>query len=150
MATQNKKNITAPKNKINVPEKESVVGQEEVYQNQEVVEKSFEKIENKQFEERISAELRREIDIMEANPALKKDAEIEKGKIGFLDQEKKLEYLLKLAKDKGLVFAIQIARKMGDPFILDLLHDTLAKEGYFKDFLPKAQQSTSQANNDDN
>ena len=42
--------------------------------------------------------------------------------------------LLKIAREKGLVYAIQVAKKMNEPYLLDVLHDTLASEGFYKDF----------------
>ena len=38
------------------------------------------------------------------------------------------------AKSKGVVYAVNVAKKMDDPFVLDKLHDNLAKEGYYKSF----------------
>ena len=49
-----------------------------------------------------------------------------------LDDDKKVKKLMELAKSKGVVFAINVAKKMNDPYVLDKLHDLLAKEGYFK------------------
>ena len=79
-------------------------------------------------------ELRREVDRMEEDENAKINAEKEKEKISFLGEEEKIKHLLQLAREKGVAFAIQVARKMNEPFLLDILHDTLASEGYFKDF----------------
>lgn len=54
-----------------------------------------------------------------------------------LDDEKKIKKLLELAKTKGVVYAIGVAKKLDDPYVLDMLHDALAKEGYYKSFLKK-------------
>jgi len=54
-----------------------------------------------------------------------------------LGEKEKIERLLDIAREKGLVFAIQVARKMNEPYLLDILHDTLAQEGFYKDFLSK-------------
>lgn len=82
----------------------------------------------------VSAELRREIEMMQLDPSKKKDAEIEREKIEYLGQEEKLKHLLQIAREKGLVFAVHVANKMGDASIVDTLHDILAREGFYKDF----------------
>ena len=48
-----------------------------------------------------------------------------------------IKKLLEIAREKGVVFAIKVAKSMNDPFLLDTLHDALAKEGYYKDFVKK-------------
>ncbi len=54
--------------------------------------------------------------------------------IKLLDDEKKINKLLDLAKSKGLTYAFDVAQKMNDPYVLDTLHDKLAKDGYYKSF----------------
>jgi len=123
---------------------EKVASKEEIQEvtvDQKIVEGVPEKKEITKSDEIITAELKRELDLMEMDPNLKKGVEAEKEKISFLGEKEKIEYLLKIAREKGLVFAIQIARKMNEPFLLDLLHDTLAREGYFKDFMPGSKPS---------
>ncbi|MDO8524615.1 MAG: hypothetical protein Q7R99_03230 [bacterium] len=46
---------------------------------------------------------------------------------------RKIEHLLELAQDKGkgIDFAIEVAKKTGDPCLIDLLHDTLVKKGLY-------------------
>jgi len=85
----------------------------------------------------VSAELRREIELMNVDDNLKKLAEQKANKISFLADDDKLKHLLQVAKEKGVLFAIQTAKKMNDPFLLDTLHDALAREGYYKDFTKK-------------
>jgi hypothetical protein len=85
----------------------------------------------------VSAELRKEIEMMELDDNTKAEAEKKAEKIEFLGEKEKIEHLLQIAREKGLVFAIQVARKMNEPYLLDILHDTLAQEGYYKDFLNK-------------
>ena len=82
----------------------------------------------------VSAELRREIEMMELDDNLKAEAKKKAEKIEFLGEKEKIEHLLETAREKGLVFAIQVARRMNEPYLLDILHDTLAQEGYYKDF----------------
>lgn len=85
-------------------------------------------------EKLISAELRKEIEMMELDDKSKAEAEKKAEKIEFLGEKEKIEHLLEIARTKGVVFAIQVARKTNEPYLLDILHDMLAKEGYYKDF----------------
>jgi len=56
----------------------------------------------------------------------------------FIETEKeKIEHLLEMAREKGVLFAIQVAKKMNEPFLLDTLHDALAREGYYQKFMKK-------------
>lgn len=96
-------------------------------------------------EKLITEELKRELDLMEADEIAKGGIQKAKEKIEFLDEKEKIEHLLQLARDKGLVYAISVARKMNEPYLLDVLHDTLAREGFYKDFLPGSKK-----NDDDN
>ena len=86
-------------------------------------------------EKAISDELRREIELMQIDDNLKKQAEQKANKISFLADDDKLKQLLAVAREKGVVFAIKVAKTMNDPFLLDTLHDALAREGYYKDFV---------------
>ncbi len=113
--------------------------QEKILENREddfslEIPKIPEKRENIKEDEVVAAELRRELEIMEADENTKAGAEKEKEKIEFLGEKEKIEHLLKIAREKGVVFAISVARKMNEPYLLDLLHDTLAREGFYKDF----------------
>jgi len=82
----------------------------------------------------VSAELRREIEMMKLDDNTKNEAEKKAKKIEFLGEKEKVEHLLQIAREKGPVFAVQVAVKMNEPYLLDILHDTLAQEGYYKDF----------------
>jgi len=85
----------------------------------------------------VAQELRREIELMDIDDNLKKQAEQKANKISFLADDDKLKKLLQIAREKGVVFATKVAKSMNDPFILDTLHDALAQEGYYKDFMKK-------------
>ncbi|MCX6722498.1 MAG: hypothetical protein NT094_00315 [Candidatus Staskawiczbacteria bacterium] len=103
------------------------------------------KVEDKEispYDKIVSGELRREIEMMELDDATRAEAEKKALKIEFLGEKEKIEHLLKMAKEKGIVFAIQVAKKMNEPYLLDILHDTLAQEGFY---LKMGQQT-----NDDN
>ena len=96
-------------------------------------EKPPEKREVSPEEKIIADELRKEIELMEVDEATKDEAKKKAEKIDFMGEKEKIEHLLQIAKEKGLVFAIKTAREMKDPYVLDILHDILAREGYYKD-----------------
>lgn len=119
---------------IKAPEK-SFSDKEQAVPLEHKEESPLEKREMRKEDEIVSAELRREIEMMALDDNLKKQAEQKVQKISFLADDDKLKNLLKIAKDKGVLFAIHVAKRMNDPFILDTLHDTLSREGYYKDFI---------------
>jgi penicillin-binding protein-related factor A (putative recombinase) len=88
--------------------------------------------------------LRKEIEMMELDDKTKKLAEKKSQKIEFLGEKEKIEHLLQIAREKGVTFAIEVAKKMNEPYLLDILHDTLAQEGFYK----KIGQSTDDDNDD--
>lgn len=93
-----------------------------------------ERRESVEDEKIVSDELKREIELMDVDEKLRGEAEKKAQKISFLGEQEKIEHLLKIARQKGVVFAIQVAKRMNDPYLLDVFHDILAKEGFFKDF----------------
>ena len=50
---------------------------------------------------------------------------------------KKMEYFLNIAEEQGLAAAIKAVEKENDPLLLDALHDALAKEKLFLQYLDK-------------
>jgi len=94
-----------------------------------------EKKEISQEEKLISDKLKKEIEMMELDEELKAEAKNKAAKIEFLGEKQKIERLLEIAKEKGVVFAVQVAQKMNDPYLLDIFHDILAREGYYRKFL---------------
>lgn len=48
--------------------------------------------------------------------------------------QRQIDYLLFLVQQYGLTFAINAAKATNDPFLIDLFHDILAKEGLYKKF----------------
>ena len=93
-----------------------------------------ERLENIESEKRVSEQIRKEIDLMEMDEKKKEEAKKKAQKIEFLGEKEKVQHLLEIAREKGVIFAVGVARKMNDPYLLDIFHDILAKEGYFKDF----------------
>lgn len=124
---------------IKSPEKVTPRAEQAVHFNQEG-ERPIEKNERFFDDARVSDELRREIEMMRLNGEQEKEIEAKVEKIEFLGEKEKIEHLLDMAREKGLVFAIQVARKMNEPYLLDTLHDTLAREGFYKDFVSNASK----------
>jgi DNA-binding transcriptional regulator GbsR (MarR family) len=83
----------------------------------------------------VREEIMREIEMMEEDDSLKAEAEQKVKKIHFLSDDKKLEELVKIAREQGVIAAVKMAKSMNDPFLLDTLHDILSKEGYYKNFV---------------
>jgi len=125
-AKDQQENIKTPEAKIPAPEQEVSFEAEQV--------KSPELQDLKRGDKIVDDELRKEIELMELDEKSKGEAKKRAEKISFLAEDEKVKHLLKIAKEKGVVFAVQVARKMNDPFILDILHDSLAQEGFYKDF----------------
>ena len=121
------------KQEIITPEKGELSGGQTPRPEQRA-ENYVEKKESLRDDRIVSAELRKEIEMMELDDELKGEAKKKAEKIEFLGEKEKIEHLLQMAREKGLVFAIQVARKMNEPYLLDILHDTLAQEGFYKDF----------------
>ncbi len=79
--------------------------------------------------------IREKIEKTDIDDSLKVQASNHAQSIKLLDEEKKINKLLDLAKSKGVIYAINVAKKMDDPYLLDILHDKLSKDGYYKDFI---------------
>ena len=132
------------KEQIKVPEKKTPAGEQAVHFEQEG-EKKIERREVPQDDKIVSAELRREIEMMELDDKTKAEAKKKAEKIEFLGEKEKIEHLLAVARERGVLFAVQIARKMNEPYLLDILHDTLSQEGFYK----KMGKATDDDNDDD-
>ncbi len=68
-------------------------------------------------------------------PQLKDEVEKETKQLKpLLNPEEKIKHLLNLAQEKGVVFAIKVAQKLGDDYCLDVFRDILAKNSLYKQF----------------
>jgi hypothetical protein len=124
----------------NFQEKEKNPPQE--HQPQPIVERkeSYEQVANLVEREGIEVdkELRREIEMMELDEKTKQEAAKGVQRLEFLGQKEKIEHLLKIAHEKGVLVAVQMAKEMNDPYLLDVFHDLMAKEGFYKSFFKKS------------
>lgn len=115
------------------PEKPAEKPEEEL-----VLERKEEKERGELLAERervIREELKREIEMMELTPELREEAKKKAKEIESLGEEGKLQRLLDLAQEKGVAFAVGVAKDMKDAATLDTLHDILAKDGFYKRFM---------------
>ena len=104
--TDEKKEIKQPSG-----ESESLSPEQKIEFFQEGIKASEKKEPTK--EETITKEaLKREIDIMELDGDLKEEAVQKANKIQALGEEEKIEYLLEISKDKGIVFAVKVAKQI--------------------------------------
>lgn len=103
----------------------------------QVVEEWYEgKKEEREFlterEKMIKEKLREELAKMELEPGLKEEAQKKAKEIETFNEKGKVNRLLNLAQEKGLVFAVGVAKKMDDPYTLDIFHDILARNELYK------------------
>ena len=141
MVDQNKKEDSL------TPEKKIPVGDQSTRFEQglnSVPQRRIERKETSPYESVVSDELKKEIEMMELDDTEKVEAKKKAEKIEFLGEKEKVEHLLDLAREKGVVFAIQVAKKMGDSYILDILHDILAQEGLYKKMTPSDDDQKKQ------
>ena len=78
--------------------------------------------------------IKKEIENADLDDSIKMQAQSAANDAKLLDEQEKLKTLLQTAQQKGVMFALQVAKNMDDPYILDLLHDMLVKGGYYKKF----------------
>ena len=97
----------------------------------ETIEK--EKIEDLSSEE--IKKIREEIEKTDLDDSLKLQTQNHAQDIKYLEEDKKIKKLLALTDEKGVVYAINVAKNMNDPYLLDKLHDVLVEKGYYKKFM---------------
>ena len=89
-------------------------------------------------EEKVSREeLEKELKKVKLSSQAQVQAQKEAEEMKKQTVEGKIQHLTDLAKAQGLAYAVEVAKKMDDPYLLDLFHDNLAKNGLFKEFLEK-------------
>jgi len=123
----NREELKTPERKISATEQAVSFGKD--------AEKKVEQKESSPYENVVTEELKREIEKMHFDENLKGEAKAKADKIEFLGEKEKIEHLLKIAHEKGVIYAINVAKAMNDPYILDTLHDILVKEGLYKQFI---------------
>lgn len=113
------------------------------------VEKIEEEIVKEWFPEKKEVLERKELTFEEKEKKEKLREEIEKAKLpsekeveAFKEVERikrqniqgKIKHLLDLAQSKGLSYTVKVAKETKDPYLIDLFHDILIKEGLFEKF----------------
>lgn len=135
MAFQDKRDSSdkpANAGELKTPEKKIQTGEQAGQFGQEGIKIPQENREISPDEKIVSAELKKEIEMMELDDKTKEEAKKKAEKIEFLGEKEKIEHLLEIAREKGAFFAIQVAKKTNEPYLLDILHDILAQEGFYK------------------
>ena len=85
-------------------------------------------------EKAIKAKLEEEVTKMKSTPSLEEEAKKRVEEIKSLKEREKLKYLLNLASERGISFAIRVAQKMKDPYTLDMFRDILAMNKIYEHF----------------
>ncbi len=110
---------------------------------EKIPEKEVQKERKEEFEkhkELIEEKIEEEKKTLEADPeTLKEEMDEEERQIESLKGEGKLSRLLNIAQEKGVAFAVEVAKDMKDPYLLDALHDILARSGFYKEFVKKSK-----------
>jgi len=123
-----------------VPEKEPREIKEKA--PEEVVEEIYvekkEELEKRELltakEKIIREQLESEVAKMKLSPQLQDEAQQKAQQIKDLDKKGQIMRLFQIAEEKGLTFAVEVAKDMKDPYLLDIFHDLLAREGLYKKF----------------
>jgi hypothetical protein len=124
----------------NISEKEPIFKKERA--PKEIVEELYrekkEELEKRELltekEKAIREKLEEEIVKIKLSPTLTDEAKKKAIQIKSLNEKGKLKNLLDIVKTNGVAFAVDVARRMNDPYILDIFHDILAREGLYKKF----------------
>lgn len=120
---------------IKKEQKEIFLGEQGIEFSKEEIETAKKKEGGAETEKIITEQLKREIEAMEMDESLKGEAKKKADKIEFLGEKEKIKHLLEIAGEKGVLFAVGVAKDMKDPYLLDIFHDILAQEGYYKKFM---------------
>lgn len=128
--------IKKPKQEEHAPNTqpgEVFAGQEKMPNQPELKEPAEKKeiIEDKSTREKI----KEQIESIDLDDALTVQAQTHANDLKSQQAQVKIQSLLQIAQKKGVVFAVHVAKKMNDPYLLDMFHDALAQEGYYKKFL---------------
>jgi len=113
------------------------LGQEKEILPEKVVEREMPEVERKKEIEMPEVEKKPEVEIPEEKvaptpvaPPTDEEVKEQVGKIKTLDKEHQVKVLTDLAFQKGLSFAIKVARSLDNDYVLDEFHSTLVDELY--------------------
>ncbi len=99
------------------------------------VSENTENTENEEIKEKAKQRIEKEIEQTQSPYQTRKQSQKDAEDIKKQAVQGKIQRFLDLARTQGVVEAIQAVRKMNDPYLLDLFHDALAKQGLYKEFL---------------
>jgi len=94
----------------------------------EVAEKK-EKLTNEEFKK-----IRKEIEKTDLAESLIPQIQKHAQDVKVLGDNQKIKKLLEIADEKGIIYAVNVAKKMDNPYVLDVFHDILIKNGYYDEF----------------
>jgi len=86
-------------------------------------------------EKDVRERLEQEAEKMPLTAQAAKDLKSQAGTVSVASNQGKVQRLLTIAQEKGLLFAIKVAKETGDSYTLDILHDALAKDSLYKRYL---------------
>lgn len=78
--------------------------------------------------------LRQKIDAIDVDDSVKPQVSQTAQSIQGVASDEKIKKLLLVAEQKGVIYAVNVAKKMDDPYLLDMFHDALAAQGFYKKF----------------
>lgn len=89
--------------------------------------------EERETREEIAAELEK----VKLSPQAKAQTQKQADDIQKESEQGKIQRLLEMAEEQGLAYAVEVAKKMDNPLLLDKFHDILAENKLFKKYLNK-------------
>jgi len=127
----------------NIPEKKQEIGKMAEQERERVIddvyEKSLETFKEQEpilEKERVTAEeLEKVRQGLLVQVADEEEVKKEAKKIDAIDDlGGRINKLVEVAKEQGIFFAVEVAKKSSDPYTLDVFHDLMAKDGFFQRF----------------
>ncbi len=114
---------------------------EKIYSKKEKEIEGKEEMEKREFfqekEKMILEKLEEEGVKMRIDPDLEEEAAERAEEIKSLNKKGKISRLLNLAEEKGIPFAVKVALSINDPYTLDIFHDIMARDEFYKRFSGK-------------
>jgi len=93
-----------------------------------------ESVEREQLSHDDTAALREEIEKTDIDDSLKLQVTSHAQAIQDVPETERVQKLIEIAGSRGIAYAVHVARKAGDAYLVDALHDALADGGYYKKF----------------
>ena len=98
---------------------------------------STREIEGDKEKEKTREEIAAELEKVKLSPQAKTQTQKQADDIKKESEQGKIQRLLEMAETQGLAYAVEVAKKMDSPLLLDKFHDVLAENKLFKKYLNK-------------